>query len=831
MKNSKSNHNLQIRNKWESVFSVLLTLVAFITLAVVLQIIFKNFFSTTAFYTNLYSHPQLSYYIWSVQATVSVLCFFITNVITTIVKDTVFGVNIKDLLQAKANFFEISFWHQSMVCILLVLFNGVFVIFDWLVAMIVVVTLNVIFVIYMLHSAFEIVFSAELLQKRAKKIIYKEINTGKTILDLEQVINSLELTIIHNIDAKEQKQLSNNLDFLIGLYHTFNVCSRANEKASCLSSIINVGCKLVGSNNFDYIEKNIIPKISVENSDDLFLLLQKLSKKMVNHFISFTDADAVELNILNILLNWSTYVNNKANTNFFSNVLLEYYTNIKINLNLSSAIKYSLTKDLFHKIIYKVNKNQIQDDFKKITVLKFVKATLINPKEFEDVSNIISQIYSYYATHKDETKELIIHIIAYLNFASQQSIYGENLLERTKQFMCVRPQVLSGYSENLNTHLKTSNGKYLIYFWKILKLYQDYNLQTDLSLGNNENLLDSVLGFFMDYWKLNCNNLINIDFKDLYKQPNYSVILEKLIQVLKKHQENEASLNLFCNWLDINIEELKADETWVSNTKKIIEYLNDIYLNDILNTTKIQNKKLKLMGTSHFEKTVVANMNTRVEKLPFTNKKTTATEKPRVATFNMIIKNIELINTNSFTTLITECAKKFKDHFAELFSKVLETELKTHEIPFNLKKDKITNLIKNFDKFKIDSFTHYLSNNLEFVNAYSEEDLKPLVLKEQQFNMLEELQNNKYYYLNAKNIQIFVRAQKAQLTKLDDKSIKHILGSLKKGKNAYTVENIETSLENATEYISNSYSIITLEYHYLINFAKDCGFILNINKK
>jgi multidrug transporter EmrE-like cation transporter len=132
----------------KSFFAIIFWLLISIIIAVLFTFTLNTLYPSS-YVSELINNQGVSfiYTMWTVQATVTVLAFFISNIMTSIVKDVFYGLSIRDILIARVKWYEVSFWHQSIVCILLVIINIPFILLGLTPAVLVIVSFNLLFII------------------------------------------------------------------------------------------------------------------------------------------------------------------------------------------------------------------------------------------------------------------------------------------------------------------------------------------------------------------------------------------------------------------------------------------------------------------------------------------------------------------------------------------------------------------------------------------------------------------------------------------------------------------------------------------------------------
>ncbi|MGD9901353.1 MAG: hypothetical protein AB7S44_02315 [Spirochaetales bacterium] len=798
-------------NSLQNLLSITFWLVLFTGLAILADFLVANVFGSSYLATLLVGNTQFIYSAWAVQATVTVLAFFISNIMTSIVKDIFYGLSIKDILMARINFFEVSFWHQSIMCILLVLLNIPFVLLGLAPAVLVVTAANLFFIIYMLNNAFSYVFNSRVIVNRVDKIVKKEINTGKTILDLKQLILSLENETKRRITNNELKRTEYNITFLLHIYQNLKMSDKTSYIPQVLKSLKNNLIDLIRTNNFETLDTLLTNYISSEITESEYSsIISELIESVSLRFVNYTTLDIEEYNIHEHLSEWSKI---KGDNNFVNSVassFYNYYTSILLNSKVPAPTKNKLLSILFNTLIHPQQDNLTEQSAFKIALMHIVREMIItnSSREFKDLLNTVNQSN---IEDKPYIQEVVMLLNAYVYYlASNKNI--NNVITRTaREFLHSEPNSMELNSSPLADLLKNSNAKYIKHFWDSIKTLADFNTSSKLSVSNYEVFNEKLLTkFYLIYWKLFANSLENINLNENEEnQKYYNMTLINLIKNVKEDEDHDyKSFKDFCELYQIDYKQLKADENWTKNADKIDDYLRDSYIDYLTNSAMNNKSKLNVIGTTKQQEQLLEMFKKISNELPL-HSDVLSPMLTQKFTLPFVIKADKL----NKVTLSEETLNDYSTQFRQMAISQINDRLAELNIEpkiYSKTEENLKTLLQSMDGLKVNAMTHNLSNNIDVLNNEKDEPfINELIEKEKTYQLLSELEINEYLFINT--TQTFVNIEPVEITlrSLTKEEVEILVNNFKittlKNKDEYRIEEYYGTLEQAHEYYSSLY--------------------------
>ena len=639
-KQAKANN---LKNLWSLTFWLLFFGIS----AVIANILLTGVFNSSTLAAKINGNSQLMYNIWSIQATVTVLSFFISNIMTSIVKDVFYGLSIKDILTARVKWHEISFWHQSIMSILLVILNLPFVLIGATASVVMLAIINLLFIVYMMNNAFSYVFNSKVIVNRVDKLITKEILTSKTILDLKVFITSLENDTLKRINASDLRKASYNIYFLLRMYETLKENTKKEEVKLLLKTLNKLMTQLVKTGNFEPL--NYILNNRIENTltkEEFSQLTCNLIENVSERFINYTTLDIKENKIDQQLIKWSALKGSKNHVDSVASSFFNYYNSILLNAKITKPTKSKLLSQVFNALSHPEEKNKGQQQAFKIALMHIVKDMILNNNEleFKQLLKTLNNLEIEQSTYSQEVMALINTYVYYLTF--NKNVSGK-IPKRANEFLHLQPDTMELNSKTLADMLKESNARYIKHFWSVVETIVDYNTNEKLSISRNHLDFNEkvVTKFFLTYWKMFANSLENITLNlSEQNESHYKLTIVNLIQNVKEEEVKDYSLfKDFCAVYQMDYNALKEQEKWRENADKIDEYIRDVYLEHLTNSTLNTISRLNITGTLKQEQQLLKLVKSLSKNLPLYKK--SSTDAGASLTLPFVFNKLDIIRT------------------------------------------------------------------------------------------------------------------------------------------------------------------------------------------
>lgn len=802
-------------NSFQNFVAISSWLLFFYLIAVITEFVFATFLPDSQFYILMDNKTQFVYTIWSIQASVTVLSFFISNIMTSIVKDVFYGLSIKDILTSRVKTFEISFWNQASMSIILVILNTPFVILGFKIAALVIAIANLLFIVYMINNAFRYVFNRKAIVNRVDKLIRKEILTGKTILSIDVFIKAIENDTINNVNHNDLRKATYNIYFMLRTYGLLKENTRTDQVKSMLLSLKKVLLYLVRKNQFEtlnhvlnnHIEKELTEE---EYSDLTCTLIEAVSTR----FINYSMLDITENSIDEQLIKWSKLKGNNELLDSISSSLHNYYHSVLLNRNISATTRDALINKLFDTLT--LDSKEHNTEAFKISLLLILKDMVVNnnQQQYKNLLNVLNQLE---VNNSSYFSELIALINLYLFYIAFNEKVNNTIKTQAKEFLHIQAITMEGASKSIAQMLKESNARFIKHFWQVVNTVTNYNAGAKLSLTKNSNYFDAevLTEFYLIYWKLFANSLENINLNQADENTNYNLILFNLIKNVKDDEIKDYTLfKNFCEVYEVDYDELKTKDNWVDNADKIDEYIRDIYIDNLTTSTVNTLSRLTLLGTLKQERRLLKEFKQASRKLPlFNNIIKDSKEEMVTVPFVMNINKLAINNFND--EIVGEYNNKFKQVGIEQINGLL-SKLRPRLLNYNKDQTNLKKLFKKLDELEVNAMTHTFSNNIDLLN--NERDagyVNQLIDKETNYTLLNELELNKYLFFNLKSSKVKLSPQEVKFRKPTDKELDDILKAnrrkTRKPNNKYVIGNYYGSKAQALNYYSNLYLIMDVD--------------------
>ncbi len=801
-------------------------------LTVVLAVIFNNVAMTTLkdvpFIANINENTGLMYSLFAVQATVSTLCFFISNVMTSVVSNIFYGLSIRDILAARTSWMEISFWHQSIVCILLILISAVFVIQNQVGAVFFLLVINLGFIMYMINSAFAYVFNYKTITRRVNKIVKKEIATGKTILDLRQLLYSLETDTYKKMISNDIKQVKQNLIFIANTNKELDKFNKLNELKLCERVIKKTGFNLIKTGNLELLEGYFLPTLEKTMKEKRYSeVVSYFLDCLVTSFMNYSSIQAIENPIKQHVLEWSKISHNLQTRKNNAQSILKYYNALMQNSRLNVDIKENLVDELFDLLTSPETLNQ-EDSFKNGIMLIIKKMILTNSTvEFK---KLLAVLIKKEPDNSKYISEILVLTNIYCFYVGFSESVNSRIATNAREFVHLTPASIEETHKTLSTILRDSEAKYISIFWNIVKTSADLQLGEDLALiPTHKNYVDSLITkFYLIYWKIFANNLQNIDLKQSTSNFDfYDNIILNLTQNVKADEKiGYQNFQQFCAWHHIKYTKLKSTENWVTNADKIDDYISDVYTKNILGNIMDLHSNLNIKGTRKIENTIIASLQNSANKIPFNNMLQISTA-ANVNSMPFIVRIDNLTDEKELSSLIFNSSQELiKTANAQIRNLLLSTK---NTFKYNSKKQNLNQITALLEELKINAHTHPLSNAIDVVNNDNDKEFIPLLAKrEETFTDLSSFNLNEYVFLNTDGLNLAIKPYGVTFRALSEAELLQVLKSFEsdnpKYKGLYEIEQSYGDKQKALQYYSSLFQIMDIKFYSQIDIDENCTF-------
>jgi hypothetical protein len=798
----------------KSIFAILFWLIFVTLLAVSFNYLLTVTYAGSNFSNLFLNNSQFMFTAWSVQATVTVLAFFISNIMTSIVQDVFYGLSIKEILTARVKWYEVSFWHQSIMCILLVLLNIIFVLYALVPAVLIVSAFNLVFIIYMLNNAFSYVFNARIIVNRVDKIVQKEIKTGKTTLDLTQLLTSLEGETKRRIINSEFKKATYNINFLVRIYLSLKENEKTEHLPQAIKVLKNILLYLVKTNNFETLDNCLNESINFSLSESEYSnLLSELIENMSLRLVNYTMLEIEEYKVHEHIVSWSkikggdSFINNVA-TSFYN-----YYNSIILNSKVTILVKNKLIYKLFNSLVNPDEENKNQREAFKIALMHITKDMILNQNS-EDFKELLNILNLNNLKNKMFLEEVTALINLYIYYISTNKKVNSKLNKTAKEFLHLEANTLELNSQTLANMLTNSNAHFIKYFWQNVKTIEEFDTTSKLSITTNSRDFDlnAVTNFYLIYWKFFANSLENISLINTsFNQSFYNKAIESLILSVKDDEDKKyKNFKEFCELYDINYEELKNTQSWVENADKIDDYISEVYIDNLIEQAKSNLSRINLLGTKEQTKILMQAFNLASTQMPLASEAETDIYDNQF-TLPIIFKAKTLSNLEIPNELIEQYTSELKQALLiNIKDLILNSKLST--FTYDKTKPNLLKLLKKLEDMQVDAITHNLSSNIDVLNnPKDEEHIEDLAQKEGEFKLLNELDINEYLFINSKNNSISFKLVSLDFRKPTKEELLKILENFKittaKNKDEYKIENYYGGKDQAFSYYSSLYLI------------------------
>ena len=827
------------RDARESLYAILFWLAITVVLSILFHVLISNGVFGSYLQNLTANNTQLLYTAWTVQATVTVLAFFISNIMTSIVQEVFYGLSIKDILTSRVKWFEVSFWHQSIVCILLVIINGLFVLFQLEASVLVVTFFNLIFIIYMLNNAFSYVFNYRVIVNRVDKIIQKEILTGKTTLDINQLFISLENETKRRISSGELRRAGYNINFLIRIYESLTKNSKTEYLPQNLKAIKNILVYLMKNNAFELLDNALSKELKDMLEEDKYLeiiiaLLEDISMRAMNYNL----LEMEEYKVHEHLLNWSSLPS--SHTFFVDSVAsayYNYYNSIVLNSKINNLIKNKLLTQLFETLTRPQKENKEQKNAFKIALLHITKDIVLNKNEqyFQMIINLLNQVGVEQIEFLEEISSLLN---LYLYFIASNKNLNNSLNKSAASLLHLEADSFEPNKQTLAGLLQNSNAKFISYFWQTVDTILSYNTTSKLSIGNSSSpfSLNAVTRFYLIYWKLFANGLENISLQE--NESNHTLfhktIQEFIVSVKEDEDAKYQNFKQFCEIYDLNYDRLKIEEHWTQNVDKIDDYIRDVYIDYLTSVAETDTKQLKEAGTKEQVEALIHALQETSKVLPL-NKEELVEGMNQTLVLPFVFKAKKLKELPLTEEFINEYVNEYKDTIYTVIREyLLTTELKT--IVYDKDRPNLNTVLEELKSRHVNAMTHKFSSNLDLLNNEKDTAYVPqLIEQEEGFTLLNQLEIDEYLFLNTETTSINFIPVKFSFRKPNKDELNTLLEGFKthtaKNKDEYKIEGYYGTLEQATKYYEALYYIGDLTLDVLRHLDIETMLRVEMNKE
>jgi hypothetical protein len=820
----------------KSFFAIIFWLLISIIIAVLFTFTLNTLYPSS-YVSELINNQGVSfiYTMWTVQATVTVLAFFISNIMTSIVKDVFYGLSIRDILIARVKWYEVSFWHQSIVCILLVIINIPFILLGLTPAVLVIVSFNLLFIIYMLNNAFSYVFNAAAIVARVDQIVQKEISTGKTILDLNQLLMSLEIETKRRITNNELKKTIYNVNFFVRIYSSLKDSSKADYLPQNLKMLKSVLLYLAKLNNFetlDYCLNNIIkPNLNNQEYSDLICeLIESISLR----FINYSMLEIEEYKVHEHLLSWSSVKDSSMYVDSIANSFYNYYNSILLNSKITNLTKKRLLKKLFTSLVNPREANYNQQSAFKIALMHITKEMLL-AKNSEDFKELVDTLNPDNFEEKDFLNEVISLLNIYVFYVYSSNSVNKFVKKTAKEFLHLQPNIAEINNHTLADMLTNSGAKLIKYFWQDAKIFNNFTTTDKLSISRSKKDFDInyVTNFYLIYWKFFASSLENISLNQTaYNKNFYNDTIESLVNSVKQDENNSYNnFTTFCKLYNLDYSAIKKEPDWVVNVEKIDNYIRDVYIEHLTTLAKTS-KKYMLKTNTTPQKTKLLKVFKGVNNI-LSIVKNNHKKENGITVSVPIMCRVNKLKTPELTEESTkEYANKYKEIiFNQVRHHLLKLDIET--LMYNKEKNNLDVLLEKIGKLNIDAITHKLSSNIDVLNNQNDSKyINALIKKEENFKLLSELDLNEYLFINTNNCHISFLPKNIRFRNASEIETENLINKFKSStiqkSNKYKIKNYFGTKKQAIDYYSCVYIVADLKIDIVNNLKPAQMFKLQI---